>query len=105
MHGDTAVENAGSARILVRPLWQPPREVEIPEFDHAGHGGGDARMLRALFDGDNGDDGDDGITENAGGATVATEVDGALALATGLAANAAFAQGEPVNIDDVVRVK
>jgi predicted dehydrogenase len=101
VHGDTAAENAGSARILLRPLWQPPREVEIPEFDHAGHGGGDARMLRALF----GDDGGDGATENAGGATVATEVDGALALATGLAANAAFAHGEPVDIDDVVRVK
>ena len=55
VHGDTAMENAGGARILVRPLWQPPREVEIPEFDHAGHGGGDARMLRALFDGDMGE--------------------------------------------------
>jgi predicted dehydrogenase len=96
VHGDTALENAGGARILVRPLWQPPREVEIPEFDHAGHGGGDARMLRALFDGEAGGD---------VGAPVATEVDGALALATGLAANTAFAQGEPVNIDDVVRIK
>jgi hypothetical protein len=90
------MENAGGARILARPLWQPPREVEIPEFDHAGHGGGDARMLRALFDGETGQD---------GGASTATAVDGALALATGLAANAAFAQGEAVNIDDVVRIK
>jgi predicted dehydrogenase len=96
VHGDTALENAGGARILVRPLWQPPREVEIPEFDHAGHGGGDARMLRALFDGETGED---------GSATTATAVDGALALATGLAANTAFAQGEPVDIDDVVRIK
>jgi hypothetical protein len=74
-------------------MWQPPREVEIPEFDHAGHGGGDARMLRALFDGDD------------GSAPTATAVDGALALATGLAANTAFARGEPVDIDDVVRMK
>jgi predicted dehydrogenase len=96
VHGDTALENAGGARILVRPLWQPPREVDIPEFDHAGHGGGDARMLRALFDGETGGD---------GSAPTATVVDGALALATGLAANAAFQQGEPVNIDDVVRIK
>jgi predicted dehydrogenase len=93
VHGDTALENAGGARILVRPLWQPPREVEIPEFDHSGHGGGDARMLRALFDGDD------------GSAPTATAVDGALALATGLAANTAFARGEPVDIDDVVRMK
>jgi predicted dehydrogenase len=96
VHGDTALENAGGARILVRPLWQPPREVEIPEFDHAGHGGGDARMLRALFDGEMGEDGI---------APTATAVDGALALATGLAANTAFAHGEPVDIDDVVRMK
>jgi predicted dehydrogenase len=95
VHGDTAPEHAGGARILVRPLWQPPREVEIPEFDHAGHGGGDARMLRALFDGEGRD----------GSAPIATEVDGALALATGLAANAAFTHGEPVNIDEVVRIK
>lgn len=96
VHGDTALENAGGARILLRPLWQPPREVEIPEFDHTGHGGGDARMLRALFDGETGED---------GGATAATAVDGALALAVGLAANTAFEQGEPVGIDDLVHVK
>jgi predicted dehydrogenase len=90
VHGDTALENAGGARILVRPLWQPPHEVEIPEFDHAGHGGGDARMLRALFDGVRG--------------PIATAADGALALATGLAANTAFAKGEAVDIDEVVRV-
>ena len=96
VHGDTAQEKAGGARILLRPLWQPPREVEIPEFDHAGHGGGDARMMRALFDGETGDDGT---------APIATAADGALALALGLAANTAFVQGEPVDIDDVVSIK
>ncbi|HEY3867801.1 MAG TPA: Gfo/Idh/MocA family oxidoreductase [Actinocrinis sp.] len=95
VHGDTAQENSGGARILVRPLWKPPYEVEIPRFDHAGHGGGDARMMRALFDGD----------DNSSGPAVATAVDGALALAVGLAANTAFARGEAVRIDDVVRVK
>ncbi|KIF78223.1 dehydrogenase [Streptomyces sp. 150FB] len=97
VHGDTEMENAGGARILVRPLWQPPREVEIPEFDHAGHGGGDARMLHALFDG--------GTGGAEGGAQTATAADGALALAVGLAANTAFSRGEVVDIDDVVRVK
>ena len=82
--------NAGGAQILVRPLWQPPRQVEIPEFDHAGHGGGDARMLRTLYDG------------AAGPAATAT--DGALALAVGLAANRSFEGGEPVDIADVVRL-
>ncbi|MGW3956434.1 Gfo/Idh/MocA family oxidoreductase [Streptomyces sp. NPDC004752] len=96
VHGDTALVNAGGPRVLVRPLWQPPREVEIPEFDHTGHGGGDARMLRALFDGEKDED---------GAAATATAVDGAYALATGLAANASFDHGDPVNIDDVVRIK
>jgi len=97
LHGDTAQENAGGARILVRPLWQAPREVAIPEFDHAGHGGGDARMMRALFDGEKAADG--------GGATVATVADGAYALAIGLAANTAFARGDAVDIDDVISIK
>ncbi|MFJ9033091.1 Gfo/Idh/MocA family protein [Streptomyces sp. NPDC102274] len=96
VHGDTALDNAGGARILVRPLWEPHRELEIPEFDHTGHGGGDARMLRTLFDGEKSEDGT---------TPTATAVDGALALATGLAANSAFEQGRPVNIDDVVRIK
>ncbi|MFI1097956.1 Gfo/Idh/MocA family protein [Streptomyces sp. NPDC020917] len=96
VHGDTEMEHAGGARIRVRPLWQPPYDVEIPAFDHTGHGGGDARMLRALFDGETGP---------AGGAQTATAVDGALALATGLAANTAFARGQAVDIDDVVRLR
>lgn len=96
VHGDTALENAGGARILVRPLWQPPREVPIPEFDHAGHGGGDARMMRALFDGE---------TDADGGAPIATVVDGALALAVGLGANSAFVHGQAVDVDDVVSIK
>ncbi|MEV6109561.1 Gfo/Idh/MocA family oxidoreductase [Streptomyces sp. NPDC051940] len=91
VHGDTAMVNAGGARILVRPLWEPPREVEIPAFDHEGHGGADARLLRALFDGE-------------GAATAANAVDGALALATGLAANRSFATGAAVEIKDVVRI-
>jgi predicted dehydrogenase len=91
VHGDTAMDNAGGARIELRPLWKPPRPVEIPEFDHAGHGGGDARMLRTLFDGEPG--------------PAATAADGALALAVGLAANASFAGGEAVDAAQVVRVR
>ncbi|MEW2523079.1 Gfo/Idh/MocA family protein [Actinacidiphila alni] len=90
VHGDTALDNAGGARILLRPLWEPPRELKVPEFDHAGHGGGDARMLRTLYDGEPG--------------PASTAADGAWALATGLAANASFATGEAVDTADVVRV-
>ena len=105
VHGDTALENSGGPRILVRPLWKPPREVEIPEYDHAGHGGGDARMMRALFDGGHGEHGGQGEHAQSAGAPVANVVDGALALAVGLAANSAFVHGKAVDIDDVVRIK
>ncbi|MBD0737352.1 Gfo/Idh/MocA family protein [Streptomyces sp. CBMA29] len=88
VHGDAALDNAGGAHLLLRPLWEPPRELEIPEFDHAGHGGGDARMLRTLYDGEPG--------------PAATAVDGALALAVGLAANTSFGSGDAVDIADVV---
>jgi predicted dehydrogenase len=90
VHGDTALENAGGAQILLRPLWEPPRAVEIPEFDHAGHGGGDARMLRTLYDGEPG--------------PAATAVDGALALSVGLAANTSFVGGEAVDTADLVQI-
>jgi predicted dehydrogenase len=90
VHGDTALDNAGGAQILLRPLWEPPRPVEIPEFDHAGHGGGDARMLRTLYDGEPG--------------PAATATDGALALSIGLGANASFDTGEPVDTAELVPI-
>ncbi|HLH59202.1 MAG TPA: Gfo/Idh/MocA family oxidoreductase, partial [Streptosporangiaceae bacterium] len=40
-----------STRLLLRPLWEPPREVEISE-EGTGHGGGDVRMLAQLLGGD-----------------------------------------------------
>ncbi|MFJ8630652.1 hypothetical protein [Streptomyces sp. NPDC093568] len=47
-HGDTAAEHAGGARLTLRPLWRPP--VDIPLVTaHEAHGGGDPRMLDALF--------------------------------------------------------
>ena len=106
VHGDTAQENAGGARILVRPLWKPPYEVPIPDFDHSGHGGGDIRMLRALFDGDGNGNGDDGGNGEGGrdGAPLATAVDGALALGVGLAANESFAHGAAVDVEKLIGI-
>ena len=87
VHGDVAAETAGEARILLRPLWKPPELVHVPAFDHAGHGGGDQRMLAALLDGDPTQAGDR-----------ATARDGLLALLPGLAANESFHTGQPVPI-------
>lgn len=124
VHGDQALANAGGPRLVLRPLWEPPREVALPEFDHAGHGGGDERMLDVLYgpvdpaatgktavDGadvpdtretpDTSDASDASDTSDASRRS-ATEEDGALALATGLAANRSFADGKPVATADVV---
>ncbi|MCZ9351824.1 Gfo/Idh/MocA family oxidoreductase [Streptomyces mutabilis] len=99
VHGDTAAEHAGGARLTLRPLWQPP--VDIPlDVDHEAHGGGDPRMLDALF----GPVGavrpgtEPGTAADPDAAThpTATERDGALALVVGLAANRSFGTGAPV---------
>jgi predicted dehydrogenase len=87
-------EQGPRTRLLLRPLWEPPREVEVPE-EGAGHGGGDVRMLAALFDRDREDD-------PLGRAS--DHVDGAFAILTGIAANRSFATGEPVAIADLVNL-
>ncbi|MFI6932089.1 Gfo/Idh/MocA family protein [Streptomyces sp. NPDC050287] len=98
VHGDTAAEHAGGARLTLRPLWRPP--VDIPLVTaHEAHGGGDPRMLDALFGPVN-----PAHPSDAGAGThpTATERDGALALAVGLAANQCFESGLPVRVCDVV---
>lgn len=98
VHGDTAAEHAGGARLTLRPLWRPP--VDIPLVTaHEAHGGGDPRMLDALF-------GPVDAARPAGAGAVAhptaTERDGALALAVGLAANRCFETGLPVAVRELV---
>jgi predicted dehydrogenase len=88
LHGDAALPNAGGARIRVRPLWAPPRDVPVTVV-HEGHGGADERMLAVMFDG------------AASDVALADERDGARALAIGLAANHSFGTGEPVSLTDV----
>jgi predicted dehydrogenase len=98
LHGDTAAEHAGGARLTLRPLWRPPVDVRL-ETAHEAHGGGDPRMLDALFGAvDAGAAADFG----AEGHPTATERDGALALSVGLAANRCFETGRPVGVREVV---
>ncbi|KAB2349555.1 Gfo/Idh/MocA family oxidoreductase [Actinomadura rudentiformis] len=90
LHGDAEAENAGSYRLRVRPMWAPPRDVEV-EFSHGGHGGGDVRMLAALFD-----------PGAPGAETLATPRDGVHALLTGLAAGQSFSTGLPVQVKSLL---
>ncbi|MEU2751943.1 hypothetical protein ABZ613_37675 [Streptomyces collinus] len=75
-----------------------PEDVPLA-VAHEAHGGGDPRMLDAHF-------GPVGPTAPAdtGAAAhpTATERDGALALAVGLAANRSFETGRPVRTDELI---
>ena len=99
LHGDTAAEHAGGARLTLRPLWRPPVDVPIDDAGHEAHGGGDPRMLDALFgpvaSGRPADPGE-------AGHPAATERDGALALAVGVAANRCFETGRPVTVWELI---
>ncbi|MGX1668814.1 Gfo/Idh/MocA family protein [Streptomyces sp. NPDC055400] len=93
-HGGVVMANPGRTRILLRPLWQEPREVGF-EVAPGSHGGGDLRMLKQLF-GPLGDGSDEGAAPAAGKG--ATARDGALALAVGIAGNESLVTGHPVDV-------
>jgi predicted dehydrogenase len=82
------------ARILVRPLWGKPLQVEVNEGEgEGGHGGGDARLLRDVFLGDQ----DDPLKR------AANHEDGAMSILTGIAANKSFATGMPVQVGTLIQ--
>lgn len=115
--------NAGHAKLSLHPLWQKP--VDIPVYyDHAGHGGGDKRLLSSIFGPLKGDE-----PEQEGASRMAcTEVDGgeslgnhplmlmcrmaeylcllhvANALAIGLAANESFVTGKMIDVEEMLRI-
>ena len=95
LHGEDPAPDAGGATITVRPLWQPPRQIAIP-VAKGGHGGADERLIAALF----------GVDEPAPEAAdaIASERDGAYALAVGAAANRSFGTGLPVAVADLFTV-
>ncbi|SHH55428.1 Gfo/Idh/MocA family protein [Streptomyces sp. 3214.6] len=97
LHGDTAAEHAGAVRLTLRPLWRPPVDIPVTAR-HEAHGGGDTRMLDALF----GPAASPNTGSTAGAGSTATERDGALALAVGLAANQCFDTGRPVRVGDLL---
>ena len=95
-HCGTSGEGESSGRtLLVRPQWQKPYEVEIDEGTGS-HGGGDVRMLADIFGDPSG--------EEDPWKRAACHIDGARSILTGIAANASFATGQPVRVDDLVRL-
>ncbi|KAJ9096956.1 hypothetical protein QFC20_006316 [Naganishia adeliensis] len=99
IHGTRPMANAGHATLSLHPLWQKP--VDIPVYyDHAGHGGGDKRLLSSIFGPLKGDEpGKEGVSGMA-----CSEVDGANALAIGLAANESFVTGKMIDVEEMLRL-
>ncbi|MDX3130185.1 Gfo/Idh/MocA family oxidoreductase [Streptomyces europaeiscabiei] len=93
MHGVEAGDEAGRTELLVRRLWERPREVRVAAGE-GGHGGGDVRMLADLF----GERVPDGLGR------AADAVDGARSLVTGLAANRSLETGAPVAARELLDV-
>ncbi|KXJ85895.1 hypothetical protein Micbo1qcDRAFT_220219 [Microdochium bolleyi] len=92
--GDQAAEGSIESRqLLLRPLLEKPREIEIPEGVGA-HGGGDTVLLEDLF----------GEPVSDEYMRAASHVDGAMSILTGIAANRSIATGQVVRVDDVLRI-
>ncbi|KAI0409784.1 hypothetical protein F4802DRAFT_1436 [Xylaria palmicola] len=92
--GDQTVEGSLERRTLVlRPLFEKPREIEIDEGLGA-HGGGDTVLLNDLF----------GEPVSDEFMRAASHIDGALSILTGIAANRSIATGQVVNVDDILQI-
>ena len=78
-------------RLVLQRHWEGAQVVEIPE-GIGSHGGGDAYLLRHVFD---------RVTDDAPLGRVAGYADGVRAVSVGIAGNRSLATGEPVRIADL----
>jgi predicted dehydrogenase len=91
--GEKSMEGAArERRITLRPLFEPPRDIELAD-GAGGHGGGDPVLLNDLF----GTPAPDPFNR------AASHVDGAWSILTGIAANRAIRTGLPVDVDSLVK--
>ena len=91
--GDKANEGAlKSKKIMVYPMFGAPYEAEVTE-GKGGHGGGDPVLLNDIS----------GVPVEDKFHRAANQVDGAMSILTGVAANKSIASGMPVKIDDLVK--
>jgi predicted dehydrogenase len=90
--GEQAKEGAvESITLLLRPLFQEPRKLEIVQ-GAGGHGGGDNVLLRDLF----------GDVEPDEYMRAASHIDGAASILTGVAANRSIRTGQVVTVSDIL---
>ena len=79
-------------RIMVHPMFGAPYEVAIPSAE-GGHGGGDPILLDDIF----------GEPKNDKFHRAANQIDGAMSILTGVAANKSIASGLPVKVDSLIQ--
>lgn len=79
-------------KIMVYPMFGPAYEVKVEEAE-GGHGGGDPVLLRDIF----------GEPQEDKFHRAANQVDGAMSILTGIAANKSIASGLPVKIDSLIK--
>lgn len=80
-----------SQSIRVYPIMSEPYDVDVPIM-HGGHYGGDEEMLKYLFNGEDYDPMN----------RIASHVDGAYSLMTGIAANQSLDSGRPVHVHELL---
>lgn len=90
----TAKEAHLPPRIVLRPLWERPTEIELPVATEGGHGGGDIRLLHDIFV----------AADNDPLGRAAGHLDGATSIMTGIAANQAFKTGEVVRVAELLKI-
>ena len=91
--GDKAKEGATAyKKITVFPMFDEAYDVEIEEAE-GGHGGGDPILLNDIF----------GSPQKDKFHRAANQVDGAMSILTGVAANKSIASGLPVKIDALLK--
>ncbi len=88
VQGSSPVEVSEPTKLVLQTHWEKPRQIELPQVNAGGHGGGDALMLKDIF----APDGNDPLGRSA------SHIDGARSILTGIAANRSMATGQAVNI-------
>ncbi|ORX40293.1 putative oxidoreductase [Kockovaella imperatae] len=100
VHGENALPQEGHKKITLQELWKQPVDVPFEE-GKGGHGGGDEAMLDQIFGPRPGAQ----PSSTAVARLSANQIDGALAMAVGLAANESFRTGDKVEIKDLLGVE
>ena len=88
-------ENEGALEgvsLMLYPMFDSPRKIEVITKE-GGHGGGDPVLLNDIF----------GVPLPDPFNRVASHIDGAMSILTGIAANKSIASGREIKIDDLLK--